>query len=103
MEGSGIKDLFDVDKLNAFLKKAYDRKKGGSFMDFISSMAGPLALPIKILSKLTGGANNGEYMLVDDKDINDMVLAGHNVMDMLKSSTYSGLEAKIKFNNWKKI
>jgi hypothetical protein len=73
MEGSGIKDLFDVDKLNAFLQKAYDRKKGGSFMDFISSMAGPLALPIKILSKLTGGANNGEYMLVDDKDINDMV------------------------------
>ena len=73
MEGSGIKDLFDVDKLNAFLQKAYDRKKGGSFMDFISSMAGPLALPIKILSKLTGGANNGEYMQVDDKDINDMV------------------------------
>lgn len=40
---------------------------------------------------------------VNDKDINDMVLSGHNVMDMLKSNTYSGLEAKIKFNNWKKI
>ena len=37
------------------------------------------------------------------KDINDMVLAGHNVMDVIKSNTYSGLEAKIKFNNWKKI
>jgi hypothetical protein len=24
-------------------------------------------------------------------------------MDVLKSNTYSGLEAKIKFNNWKKI
>jgi len=38
-----------------------------------------------------------------EKDINDMVLSGHNVMDMIKSNTYSGLEAKIKFNNWKKI
>ena len=32
-----------------------------------------------------------------------MVLAGLNVMDVLKSNTYSGLEAKIKFNNWKKV
>jgi hypothetical protein len=38
-----------------------------------------------------------------EKDINDMVLAGLNVMDVLKSNTYSGLEAKVKFNNWKKI
>jgi len=38
-----------------------------------------------------------------EKDINDMVLAGHHVMSMLKSNTYSGLEAKIKFNTWKKI
>ena len=40
---------------------------------------------------------------VTEKDINDMVLSGHDVMSVLKSSTYSGLEAKIKFNNWKKI
>ena len=38
-----------------------------------------------------------------EKDINDMVLAGHDVMSVLESNTYSGLEAKIKFNNWKKI
>ena len=38
-----------------------------------------------------------------EKDINDMVLAGHNVMNVLKLNTYSGLQAKIKFNNWKKI
>ena len=38
-----------------------------------------------------------------EKDINDMVLAGHDVMSVLKLNTYSGLEAKIKFNNWKKI
>jgi len=38
-----------------------------------------------------------------EKDINDMILAGHDVMNMLKLNTYSGLEAKIKFNTWKKI
>jgi len=38
-----------------------------------------------------------------EKDINDMVLAGHNIMDVLKLNTYSGLQAKVKFNNWKRI
>ena len=40
---------------------------------------------------------------IKEKDINDLVLAGHDVMNMLKLNTHSGLEAKIKFNNWKKI
>ena len=40
---------------------------------------------------------------VEEKDINDMVLGGQNVMSMLESNTYSGLQAKVKFNNWKKI
>ena len=40
---------------------------------------------------------------IEQKDINDMVLAGHDVMSVLKLNTYSGLQAKIKFNNWKKI
>ena len=38
-----------------------------------------------------------------EKDINDMVLSGHDIMSTLKSNTYSGLEAKVKFNNWKKV
>ena len=38
-----------------------------------------------------------------EKDINDMILAGHNVTSVLESNTYKGLEAKVKFNNWKKI
>ena len=37
------------------------------------------------------------------KDINDMVLAGHNVMDVLESNTYSGLKAQLQFNTWKRI
>ena len=41
--------------------------------------------------------------IIADKDINDMVLSGHDIMSVLKSNTYSGLEAKVKFNNWKKV
>jgi ssDNA-binding Zn-finger/Zn-ribbon topoisomerase 1 len=37
------------------------------------------------------------------KDINDMVLAGHDIVSVLELKTHSGLQAKIKFNNWKKI
>lgn len=40
---------------------------------------------------------------IQKKDINDMVLAGHKIMDVLKSNTYSGLEAKVKFTEWKKV
>ena len=40
---------------------------------------------------------------ITEKDINDMVLAGHDVMSVLKLNTHSGLAAKIKFNTWKKI
>ena len=36
------------------------------------------------------------------KDINDMVLAGHNVLDVIESNTYKGLEAKVKLTEWKR-
>ena len=37
------------------------------------------------------------------KDINDMALVGHDIMGILKTNTFSGLEAQVKFNNWKKV
>ena len=40
---------------------------------------------------------------IKQKDINDMVLSNIDVMSVLKSNTYSGLKAKVKFNNWKKV
>ena len=40
---------------------------------------------------------------VHEKDINDMVLAGHNVQSIVESNTYDGLEAHLKFTTWKKI
>ena len=40
---------------------------------------------------------------IREKDINDMVLAGHHVQRIVESNTYSGLQAQLKFNSWKKI
>lgn len=40
---------------------------------------------------------------ISQKDINDMVIAGHDVESILKSNTYSTLKAQIKFNEWKKL
>lgn len=40
---------------------------------------------------------------IKEKDINDMVLAGHDVQSLVESNTYSGLEAKLKFIEWKKV
>ena len=37
------------------------------------------------------------------KDINDMFLAGHDIMSLLEYNTYSGLEAQVQFNQWKKL
>jgi transcription elongation factor Elf1 len=40
---------------------------------------------------------------IEQKDINDMVLAGHNIQNVLKYNTYKGLEALVKFKEWKKV
>jgi hypothetical protein len=62
----------------------------------------------EIVNRISKCISRGERVVIwpsgiVEKDINDMVLSGLNVMDVIKSNTYSGLEAKIKFNNWKKI
>ena len=62
----------------------------------------------EIVNRVSRVINRGDRVVIwpnglVEKDINDMILAGHDVMSMLELNTYSGLEAKIKFNNWKKI
>jgi len=39
---------------------------------------------------------------ISEKDINDMVLAGHDVQSMVELNVYSGLKAKLRFNTWKR-
>jgi ssDNA-binding Zn-finger/Zn-ribbon topoisomerase 1 len=62
----------------------------------------------EIVNRISKCISRGEKVIIwpsgiVEKDINDMVLAGHDIMSVLESNTYSGLEAKIKFNIWKKI
>ena len=40
---------------------------------------------------------------IKEKDLNDMVLAGHNVQNLVESNVYQGLQATIKLNEWKKV
>lgn len=40
---------------------------------------------------------------IKQKDVNDMILAGHDVQSVVECNTYKGLEAKVKLNLWKKI
>jgi hypothetical protein len=39
---------------------------------------------------------------IKEKDINDMYLAGYPVGEIVKSNTYQGLTATLKFNDWRK-
>jgi transcription elongation factor Elf1 len=62
----------------------------------------------EIVSRISRTIDKGERVVIwpstiKDKDINDMVLSGHNVQKMVELNTYSGLQAKLKFTNWKKI
>jgi hypothetical protein len=62
----------------------------------------------QIVDKYTKTINAGEKIVIWDshikeKDINDMVLAGYDVQDMVESNTYHGLEAKVKLIEWKKV
>ena len=62
----------------------------------------------EIVNRIAKLIDRGEKVVIwgnniVEKDINDMILAGHDVMSMIKLNTYSGLEAKVKFNTWKKV
>ena len=62
----------------------------------------------EIVNRISKTIDNGYKVVIwpssiIQKDINDMVLGGQNIMSVLELNTYSGLKAKIKFNNWKRI
>ena len=62
----------------------------------------------EITRRINSVIDRGEKVVIwpsniREKDINDMVLAGHKVQNLVQSNTYSGLQAKLKFNTWKKI
>ena len=62
----------------------------------------------EIVNRISKTIDSGDSVVIfpssmDEKDINDMIIAGHDVQKIVECNTYSGLEAKLKFNTWKKI
>ena len=63
---------------------------------------------VEIVGRIGRTISRGEKVVIwpqgiKEKDINDMMLTGINVKDVVESHTYSGLEAKLKFTEWKKV
>ena len=62
----------------------------------------------EIVNRISKTIDSGDSVVIwpdgiDDKDINDMVISGLDVQSVIESNTYAGLEAKLKFNTWKRI
>ena len=62
----------------------------------------------EITARISSTIARGESVVIwptniHEKDINDMDLAGHDVQSIVESNVYKGLEAKLKFNTWKRI
>ena len=62
----------------------------------------------EIVSKITKTIEKSNKVVIfptniREKDINDMILAGHDIKTLLESNTYSGLEAKLKLQTWKRV
>ncbi len=62
----------------------------------------------EIVNRITKSIDRGEKVVIwpndiQEKDINDMVIAGHNVQSLVESNTYQGIEAQVKLTEWKKV
>lgn len=65
----------------------------------------------EIVKKIEKAINQGYIVCIwpetiEQKDVNDMVLAGmepNKVVDVINNNVYTGIEAKLKFQQWKKI
>ena len=62
----------------------------------------------EITSRISQTIERGESVVIwpsniNEKDINDMGLAGHDVQSIVESNVYDGLKAKLQFNTWKRI
>ena len=62
----------------------------------------------EITTRISNTIERGDSVVIwpsniHEKDINDMVLAGHDVQSVVESNIYNGLKAKLQFNTWKRI
>ncbi|AOV61433.1 DNA primase subunit [Synechococcus phage S-CAM22] len=62
----------------------------------------------EIISRMEKAIDKGYEIVIwpdnlQEKDLNDMYIAGHDVQSLVEFNTYSGLQAKIKLSEWKKV
>ena len=62
----------------------------------------------EIVDRMEKVINKGHSIVIwpndlKTKDVNDMILEDIPVMDIIKNNTFRGLQAKIKFNGWKRV
>ena len=62
----------------------------------------------EIVARISKSIDRGDQVVIwpkniQQKDINDMHLAGHDVQTLVESNVYQGLTATLKFNDWKKV
>ncbi len=62
----------------------------------------------EICNRISNSIDRGDKVVIwpnniQQKDINDMYLAGHDVQKLVECNVYHKLEANLRFNNWKRI
>ena len=62
----------------------------------------------EVVNRIERCINRGDQVVIwpsniQEKDINEMILAKHNICDIIKTNTFSELKAKLKLNLWKKV
>ena len=92
MVGADIDKMFFITNFETNFVMVYDNEKRNKEMVARLEKSIEMKFPVVIWPKD-----------LKEKDINDIVLSGQDVESMLKLNTYQGLEAKLKFTNWKKV
>ena len=92
MVGADIDKMFFITNFETNFVMVYDNEKRNKEMTARLEKSIEMKFPVVIWPKD-----------LKEKDINDIVLSGQDVESMLKLNTYQGLEAKLKFTNWKKV
>ena len=92
MVGADIDKMFFATNFETNFVMVYDNEKRNKEMVARLEKSIEMKFPVVIWPKD-----------LKEKDINDIVLSGQDVESMLKLNTYQGLEANLKFTNWKKV
>ena len=62
----------------------------------------------EVVNRIERCINRGDQVVIwpsniKEKDVNEMILAKHNICDIIKTNTFSELKAKLQLNLWKKV